>query len=95
MGIVPLNYITPVRHRIRRHMSHEKIVDVKGGQRLTLDQLTNRLATYRTEIKQLLDSHEAAIETYKFSVEKVGDGFVFDIAIKASIHSKSRAGISK
>jgi ribosome-interacting GTPase 1 len=77
-------------------MSTEKIVDVKGsGQKLSLNQLRNRMATYNNEIRQLLESHEAAVETYRFSVEKEGDGFVVDVAVKASIHPKNRAGISK
>lgn len=77
-------------------MSTEKIVEVKGGgQKLTLDQLRNRMTNYSTEIRQLLATHEAAVETYRFSVEKEGDGFTVDVAVKASIHPKNRAGISK
>ena len=77
-------------------MATEKVVEVKGGgQRLNLEQLRGRMTTYRNEIRQLLESHEAAVETYRFSVEKEGDGFVVDVAIKASIHPKNLAGISK
>ncbi len=77
-------------------MATEKIVEVKGGgQRVTMTELRNRLATYNTEIREYLASHEATVETYKFAVEKEGDGFAIEVDIKASIHPKNRAGISK
>jgi hypothetical protein len=96
MGIVPLNYITAVRPILRRHMSTEKIMDVKGGgQRLTLEQLRGRMSTYQTEIRDFLESHEATVETYRFSVDKEGDGFSVEVMVKASIHPKNKTGISK
>ena len=77
-------------------MPTEKIMEVQGGgQKLSLDELRGRMNTYRNEIKQLLESHDAAVETYKFSVEKEGDGFAVEVAVKASIHPKNRSGISK
>jgi len=77
-------------------MSSEKIMEAKGGgQRLTLEQLRSRMATYRNDLRAYLEGHEATIETYKFSVEKEGDGFVVDMAVKAAIHPKNKAGISK
>ena len=77
-------------------MSTEKVMEVKGGgQRLTLQELRSRIATYRTEMRGYLDSHEATVEMYKFSVEKEGDGYSIDVAVKASIHPKNKTGISK
>ena len=77
-------------------MTSEKIVEVKGGgPNLTLQQLRSRLATYENEMREYLDSHQANVEMYKFSVEKEGDGFSVEVDIKASLHPKNRAGISK
>jgi hypothetical protein len=77
-------------------MASERVVEVKGGgQRITLEQLRSRVQTYRNDLRGYLEGHDATIETYKFSVEKEGDGFVIDVAVKASIHPKSKAGISK
>ncbi len=77
-------------------MASEKVVEMKGsGQRVTLEQLRSRITTYRNELRGYLEGHEANIETYKFSVEKEGDGFIVDVAVRASIHSKNKAGISK
>jgi hypothetical protein len=77
-------------------MPAEKIVEVKGGgQNLSLQQIRSRLATYEGEFRQFLDSHQANVEVYKFTVEKEGDGFSVEVDIKASLHPKNRAGISK
>ena len=77
-------------------MAPEKIVEVKGGgQNLSLQQIRSRLVTYESELRQFLDTHQANVETYKFSVEKEGDGFSIEIDIKASLHPKNRSGASK
>ena len=77
-------------------MATEKIMEVKGGgQKLTLQELKSRIADYRTEIREYLDSHEASVEMYKFAVEKEGDGYSIEVAVKANIHPKNRSGISK
>ena len=77
-------------------MATEKIVEVKGGgPNLTLQQLRGRITTYETEMREYLASHEASVEMYKFAVEKEGDGYSVEVAVKASIHPKNRAGISK
>ena len=95
MGIASLPYIG--RHLLRRRhdMATEKVIETKGGGKtLTLEQLRSRLNAYESEMKQYLDNHEAHVETYRFAVEKEGDGYVVDIAVKASIRPK-RAGISR
>ena len=80
----------------RRNMPSEKVVELKGGgPNLTLQQLRERITTYETEMREYLNKHEASVEMYKFAVEKEGDGYSIDVAIKASIHPKNRSGISK
>jgi ribosome-interacting GTPase 1 len=77
-------------------MPAEKIVEIKGGgQNLSLQQIRSRIATYESELRQFLDSHQANVETYKFSVEKEGDGFSVEVDIKASLHPRAKAVISK
>jgi len=77
-------------------MTTEKVMEVTGGGRsVTLQELRGRLATYESEMRAYLDSHQANVEMYKFSVEKEGDGFSIEVDIKASLHPKNRAGISK
>ncbi len=46
-------------------------------------------------MRAFLDSHQANVEMYKFSVEKEGDGFSVEVDIKASLHPKNRSGIPK
>jgi len=77
-------------------MASEKMVEIKGGgQNLSLQQIRSRLVTYENELREFLDTHQANVETYKFSVEKEGDGFSIEVDIKASLHPKSRSGPSK
>jgi hypothetical protein len=77
-------------------MTSEKIVEVKGGgPNLTLQQLRDRITTYENEMKEYLDSHQANVEMYKFSVEKEGDGFSIEVDIKASLHPKNRSSVTK
>jgi hypothetical protein len=76
-------------------MASEKIEVKGGGQNLSLQQIRSRLATYESELRRFLDTHQANVETYKFSVEKEGDGFSVEVDIKASLHPKSRSGASK
>lgn len=76
-------------------MGAEKVMEAEGGGKaLALEQLRGRLNEYESEMKRYLDTHEARVDTYKFSVEKEGDGYVIDIAVKASVHPRS-AGISR
>lgn len=76
-------------------MASEKVEVKGGGQTLTLQQIRSRLVSYEKELRQFLDSHQANIETYKFSVEKEGDGFSVEVDIKASLRPKGRSGPSK
>ncbi len=77
-------------------MPAEKVVEIKGGgQNLSLQQIRSRIAGYESELRQFLDSHQANVETYKFSVEKEGDGFSVEVDIKASLHPRARAAIAK
>jgi len=77
-------------------MPAEKVVEIKGGgQNLSLQQIRSRISTYESELRQFLDSHQANVETYKFSVEKEGDGFSVEVDIKASLHPRAKAVIAK
>lgn len=96
MGIVSPVYIPGTRSIRRSNMPAEKVVEIKGGgQNLSLQQIRSRIATYENELRQFLDSHQANVETYKFSVEKEGDGFSVEVDIKASLHPRPRATITK
>jgi hypothetical protein len=76
--------------------TEKKIVELKGGgPNLTLQEIRSRLTAYENELKQFLDSHQANVEMYKFSVEKQGDGYSIEVDIKASLHRKSSAGVPK
>lgn len=44
--------------------------------------------SYESQIKEYLDNLEATVDTYKFSVEKHGDGLSIDMALRAAIHAK-------
>lgn len=77
-------------------MASEKIVEMKGGgPNLTLQQLRGRITTYEAEMREYLESHEGNVEMYKFAVEKEGDGYSVEFAVKASIHPKNKSGITK
>lgn len=74
-------------------MASERIMEA-AGEHVNLEEVRKRMATYAHQIRELLEGSNAAVETYKFAVEKEGDGFAVDIAVRASVHPK-RAGISK
>ncbi len=77
-------------------MATEKVMEVKGGgENVTLEELRSRVAAYRQEISAYLGGIEANLDAYKFSVEKAGDGFSIDVNVKATVHPKNKAGISK
>ncbi len=76
--------------------TREKMVELKGGgEALTAENVRARIAAYRRQITEYLDSIEANVESYKFSVEKSGDGLLIDVAVRASVHPRNRSGISK
>jgi len=56
---------------------------------VSLDSVRHQLMSYEHQLKELLDKLEATVDTYKFSVEKQGEGLILDMALKASVHVKS------
>jgi hypothetical protein len=56
---------------------------------VSLDTVRHQLMSYERQLKELLDKLEATVDTYKFSVEKQGEGLIVDMALKASVHVKS------
>jgi hypothetical protein len=56
---------------------------------VSLENVRHQLMSYERQLKELLDKLEATVETYKFSVEKQGEGLILDMALKASVHVKS------
>jgi hypothetical protein len=56
---------------------------------VSLDNVRHQLMSYERQLKELLDKLEATVDTYKFSVEKQGDGLTLDMALKATVHVKS------
>jgi ribosome-interacting GTPase 1 len=74
----------------------EKMVEVKGGgQAFSAETVRAKFATYRHEIQGYLNSLEAHVDAYKFTVEKEGDALVIDVSVRATVHPKNKAGISK
>jgi hypothetical protein len=55
---------------------------------LSVDGVRHQLMSYEHLIKEYLDKLEATVDTYKFSVEKHGEGLTIDMALKATIHVK-------
>lgn len=45
--------------------------------------------SYEHQIREYLDKLEATVDTYKFSVEKHGEGLTIDMALRATIQVKS------
>jgi hypothetical protein len=56
---------------------------------VSLDSVRNQVLSYEHQIKEYLNKLDATVDTYKFSVEKHGDGLTVDISLKATIHSKA------
>jgi len=67
----------------------EKLVDV-GGEHATLEQMRHQLSEYEHHIREYLRNLDATVDTYKFSVEKNGDAFTFDVAIRATVRPKHK-----
>lgn len=56
---------------------------------MSMEGVKQQLLSYEHQIRGYLDKLEATVDTYKFSVEKHGEGLTFDMALKATIHVKS------
>jgi hypothetical protein len=63
--------------------------DKNEGAHVSVDGVKNQLLSYEQQIREYLDRLEATVDTYKFSVEKHGEGLTLDMALKATIHVKS------
>jgi hypothetical protein len=53
---------------------------------MSVDEVKHQLMSYEHEIREYLDKLEATVDTYKFSVEKHGEGLSIDMALRATIH---------
>jgi hypothetical protein len=56
---------------------------------ISVDEVKHQLISYEHQIKEYLDKLEATVDTYKFSVEKHGEGLTIDMALRATIHVKA------
>lgn len=56
---------------------------------MSVDSVRHQLLSYEHQMKEYLDKLEATVDTYKFSVEKHGEGLTIDVALRATIHVKS------
>ncbi len=65
----------------------ENVKEQTQNQSKSLDEAKQQLAAYGQQIQQYLGKIDAKVETYKFSVEKVENGLIVDIAFKASVKS--------
>jgi hypothetical protein len=54
----------------------------------SLDSVKNQIETYGSQIKEYLSNHQATIDAYRVSVEKEGEGFAIDFALKATFQPK-------
>ncbi|HME19329.1 MAG TPA: hypothetical protein VKF15_06325 [Nitrososphaerales archaeon] len=62
---------------------------------ISVDNVKDQLMSFEHQIKQYLERLEATVDTYKFSVEKQGEGLTIDMALRATIHvGKLHAGKS-
>jgi hypothetical protein len=66
-------------------MSREK----KEEGHMSVDEVKHQLMSYEHQIREYLDKLEATVDTYKFSVEKHGEGLTIDMALRATIHVKA------
>jgi hypothetical protein len=74
----------------------QKIVEIRsGGQSLSARDVRARISAYRSQVHDYLENLDGNVDSYKFAVEKQGDGIVVDVAFRASIHPKNKAGITK
>jgi hypothetical protein len=69
--------------------------NVNESVRQNLDNMRQQLLAYENQIKEYLDKVNANIDSYKFSVEKDGDGIMIDVAMRASIQPKGSTDSKK
>ena len=62
--------------------------NVNESVRDNLDDVRKQLLAYENQIKEYLSKVNANMDSYKFSVEKHGEGIVVDIAMRATIQPK-------
>ena len=62
--------------------------NVNESVRDNLDDVRKQLLAYENQIKEYLNKVDANVDSYKFSVEKHGEGITVDIAMRATIQPK-------
>ncbi len=64
---------------------------------VNLESIRKQVRTYESTLRDYLEGHEANIDEYKFAVEKSGEDFIVDVAVRARIRTKpnvrAKAGI--
>jgi predicted nucleic acid-binding Zn-ribbon protein len=65
----------------------DKVKEQTQNQSKTLDDARQQLTTYGNQIQEYLGKIDAKVETYRFSVEKIENGLLVDIAFKATMQS--------
>lgn len=55
------------------------------------DDVGAQLANYGKQMRDLLATTRADVRTYKFSVEKTGEGFDIDVVLKISFYNRRTA----
>lgn len=69
-------------------MSGGRILE-RSGEGVSLEELRNRIKKYGDELREVLVDHDASIDTYKFAVEKEGDAYSIEMAVRARIKPKA------
>jgi hypothetical protein len=72
----------------------EKLVAVEGEHE-TLEHMRRQFSEYEHHIREYLKTLDATVDAYKFSVEKNGDAFTFDVAIRATVRPKRNTATPK
>lgn len=57
---------------------------------ISIDNVKNQIQSYEHQIREYLSKIDATVDTYKFSVEKHGEGITIDISFKATIQPKAK-----
>ncbi len=64
----------------------------EGGSTQSSREIQSQIATYGSQIRDLLSNVKANVEQSKFSVEKIQNGIIVDIAFKATIDFSKEEG---